>query len=52
MKIFKLMLAWLWVALPLGWGVSQSIRKAAPLFAEGLDGSPAAQTQKPQPRQH
>jgi hypothetical protein len=29
----KLFLSWLLVALPLGWGVTQSIKKATPLFA-------------------
>jgi hypothetical protein len=28
----KLFLSWLLVALPLGWGVMQSIKKATPLF--------------------
>ena len=28
----KLALAWLWVAVPLGWGVYQSAIKSAPLF--------------------
>lgn len=28
----KLTLAWLWVAVPLGWGVCQSAIKSAPLF--------------------
>jgi len=28
----KLTLAWLWVAVPLGWGVCQSASKSAPLF--------------------
>jgi hypothetical protein len=27
-----LILSWLAVALPLGWGVQQSVRKASPLF--------------------
>ena len=35
----KLFLSWLLVALPLGWGVMQSIKKATPLFIH-----PAAQT--------
>lgn len=30
---FKLALAWLWVAVPLGWGVYQSAMKSAPLFS-------------------
>jgi hypothetical protein len=28
----KLALVWLWVAVPLGWGVYQSAIKSAPLF--------------------
>jgi hypothetical protein len=30
----KWFLSWLLVALPLGWGVMQSIKKAAPLFSQ------------------
>lgn len=33
MKHLKLILVWLWVALPLGWGVMKSVRKAMPLFS-------------------
>jgi len=36
----KLALAWLWVAVPLGWGVCQSAIKSAPLF--GIDAAAAA----------
>ncbi|HEY2572407.1 MAG TPA: hypothetical protein VGH65_00015 [Verrucomicrobiaceae bacterium] len=32
MKRAKLILVWLWVAIPLGWGVLNSVRKAMPLF--------------------
>ena len=28
----KLTLAWLFVVLPLGWGVTQSVKKSLPLF--------------------
>jgi len=28
----KLFLAWLLVAVPLGWGVTKSVQKALPLF--------------------
>jgi hypothetical protein len=28
----KLVLAWLFVALPLAWGVMQSVKKSLPLF--------------------
>lgn len=31
----KLAFAWLWVAVPLGWGVCQSAIKSAPLFGMG-----------------
>ena len=33
----KLTLAWLWVAVPLGWGVCQSAIKSAPLFGIDID---------------
>jgi hypothetical protein len=29
----KLVLAWLFVALPLAWGVTQSVKKSMPLFS-------------------
>jgi hypothetical protein len=32
MKQIKLILVWLWVAVPLGWGVMKSVQKAMPLF--------------------
>ena len=32
MKEIKLIIVWLWVALPLGWGVMKSVQKAMPLF--------------------
>lgn len=41
----KLILAWLFVALPLAWGVTQSVKKSLPLF--GVDSPPAS----PAPRQ-
>jgi hypothetical protein len=28
----KLLLAWLLVAIPLGWGVTKSVQKSLPLF--------------------
>jgi len=31
----KLVLAWLFVVLPLGWGVTQSVKKSMPLFTGG-----------------
>jgi hypothetical protein len=32
MKTLRLTLAWLFVALPLTWGVVQSVKKSLPLF--------------------
>ena len=32
MKTIKLLLVWLWVVLPLGWGVLKSAQKSVPLF--------------------
>lgn len=32
MKCLKLALAWIWVAVPLTWGVWHSVRKSMPLF--------------------
>ncbi len=32
MKTLYLFLAWTWVALPLAWGVFQSVQKSLPLF--------------------
>jgi hypothetical protein len=32
MKTVLLVVAWLWVAIPLGWGVYQSVQKSLPLF--------------------
>lgn len=51
----KLALAWLWVAVPLGWGVCQSAIKSAPLFgirneAASPPPPPAAQPPPPKPR--
>jgi len=37
----KLILCWLFVAIPLGWGVTQSVKKAIPLFSRE---APAAST--------
>ncbi len=28
----KLVIAWLWVSIPLSWGVYQSVMKSLPLF--------------------
>jgi hypothetical protein len=32
MKTTRLLVAWMLVAIPLGWGVTRSIQKALPLF--------------------
>ena len=32
MKKLVLVVAWLWVAVPLGWGIYQSVQKSLPLF--------------------
>jgi hypothetical protein len=34
MKTIKLAIAWIWIAVPLGWGVYQSVQKSMPLFSE------------------
>ena len=34
MKTIALVVAWLWIAVPLGWGVYQSVQKSLPLFEE------------------
>ncbi|GEP42263.1 MFS transporter small subunit [Brevifollis gellanilyticus] len=40
MNNIRLFIAWIWVALPLGWGVYQSVNKSLPLFRGGA--APAA----------
>lgn len=32
MKTMLLIIAWTWIAVPLGWGVYQSVEKSRPLF--------------------
>lgn len=32
MQNIRLLIAWIWVAVPLGWGVYQSVNKSMPLF--------------------
>lgn len=32
MKALTLLIAWTWIAVPLGWGVYQSVQKSLPLF--------------------
>lgn len=33
MKAIKLLIVWLWVIIPLGWGVMKSVEKSRPLFS-------------------
>jgi hypothetical protein len=40
MKAIALAIAWTWIAVPLGWGVYQSVQKAMPLFT--AEAKPAA----------
>lgn len=48
MKTFKLILVWLWVAVPLGWGVMKSVKKATPLIMGSKPASaPAERHAKP-----
>ena len=43
MKAISLLVAWTWIAVPLGWGVYQSVKKSAPLFSgESKPAAPAA----------
>ncbi len=37
----KAVLAWLFVILPLAWGVTQSVQKAVPLFRPETEAAPA-----------
>jgi hypothetical protein len=32
MKKLTLFIAWTWIAVPLGWGIYQSVQKSMPLF--------------------
>lgn len=41
-NIMKLVLLWLLVAVPLGWGVAKSVQKTLPLFSGGTNASPVA----------
>jgi hypothetical protein len=38
MKKLSLIIAWIWVAVPLGWGVCQSVQKSLPLFGVKVRG--------------
>lgn len=42
MNNIRLFIAWVWVALPLGWGVYQSVNKSLPLFHGGAPAPAAA----------
>ena len=35
MTRIKLLIVWLWIGIPLAWGVYQSVKKSAPLFGSG-----------------
>ena len=37
MKAILLLIAWTWIAMPLGWGVYQSVQKSLPLFGIAAD---------------
>ena len=36
MKALILVIAWAWIAVPLGWGIYQSVQKSIPLFKAPL----------------
>jgi hypothetical protein len=40
MKTIKLAIVWLWVAIPLGWGVMRSVEKSLPLFGLAKPAAP------------
>ena len=42
MQSIRLLIAWIWVAVPLGWGVYQSVNKSLPLFGGVSKPAPAA----------
>ena len=44
MSPLRLFIAWIWVAVPLSWGVYQSVNKSMPLFGLGAAASPAPVT--------
>lgn len=41
MSPLRLFIAWIWVAVPLSWGVYQSVNKSLPLFGLGAAAAPA-----------
>jgi hypothetical protein len=40
MKTVTLLIAWIWITVPLGWGIYQSVQKSLPLF--GIEPAAAA----------
>ena len=42
MKAIKLLFVWLWITVPLGWGVLKSVQKSLPLFSATTATVPAA----------
>jgi len=46
MKKLFLIFAWIWIAVPLGWGVYQSVQKSMPLFDSQPDASPVSRPSK------
>lgn len=42
MKSPFILIAWIWVAVPLGWGVYQSVNKSLPLFGIAAAKNPPA----------
>ncbi len=52
MKTMVLAIAWIWIAVPLSWGVYQSVQKSIPLFSDSSQpavtqavGTPSVETQ-------
>ena len=39
MNNIKLIIAWTWISLPLGWGVYKSVQKSLPLFESKTTGA-------------
>jgi len=49
MSPLRLFIAWIWVAVPLGWGVYQSVNKSMPLFGLGAAAPATAPATAPAP---
>lgn len=47
MSPLRLFIAWIWVAVPLGWGVYQSVNKSMPLFGLGATAPATAPASAP-----